>query len=253
MLVPATFKGQVPVSRLLPANFLNHTLKAADGKGYSLSVGFLYQEEGAPLPAQILAGQAGAELQRSTILFIPLSAPPHKLEADWAASCAEVILRRCPACEHDSIIGHGRRRKQAHDEYHDWIGIRRGRCPGCGKTFTFLPLFCLPYTHYSLPARCQALRRRFAEHCSWEEAVPTLRDPNRLPDPSTLGDGGTEMPHAQRYEGRFFGRRVNCEQVPLLPAWAVAQAFDDPKETPYLLVWKDSAGTVWERTPLCWR
>ena len=54
------------------------------------------------------------------------------------------------------------------------------------------------------------------------------------------------MPHAQRYEGRFFGRRVNCEQVPLLPAWAVAQAFDDPNETPYLLVWKDSAGTVRE-------
>jgi hypothetical protein len=101
-------------------------------------------------------------------------------------SCVEVILRRCPACEHDSIIGHGRRRKQAHDEHHDWIGIRRGRCPGCGKTFTFLPLLSLPYTHYSLLARCQALRRRFVEHCSWEEATPTLKDPNRVPDPCTL-------------------------------------------------------------------
>jgi len=47
-------------------------------------------------------------------------------------------------------------------------------------------------------------------------------------------------------EGRFFGRRVNCEQVPLLPARAVAQVFDDREETPYLLVWKDSAGTVRE-------
>jgi hypothetical protein len=133
-----------------------------------------------------LAGQAGAELQRSTILFIPLSAPPHNLETDWATSCAEVILRRCPACESDSIIGHGRRRKQAHDEHHDWIGIRRGRCPGCGKTFTFLPCFSLPYTQYSLLTRCQALRRRFVEHCSWEEATPTLKDPNRVPDSSTL-------------------------------------------------------------------
>ena len=35
-------------------------------------------------------------------------------------------------------------------------------------------------------ARCQALRRRFEEHRSWEEAIPTLKDPNRLPDPSTL-------------------------------------------------------------------
>jgi hypothetical protein len=37
-----------------------------------------------------------------------------------------------------------------------------------------------------LLARCQALRRRFAEDCSWEEAMPTLKDPNRVPDPSTL-------------------------------------------------------------------
>ena len=95
-------------------------------------------------------------------------------------------MRRCPVCERDSIIGHGRRRKQAHDEHHDWIGIRRGRCPGCGKTFTFLPLFSLPYTQYSLLTRCQALRRRFVEHCSREEATPTLKDPNRVPDSSTL-------------------------------------------------------------------
>jgi len=121
-----------------------------------------------------------------TILFIPLSAPLHKLETDWAEECANVILRRCPVCDRDLIVGHGRRRKQAHDASHDWIGIRRGRCPGCRKTFTFLPLLSLPYTHYSLLARCQALRRRFAEHCSWEEATPALKDPNRVPDPSTL-------------------------------------------------------------------
>jgi hypothetical protein len=52
---------------------------------------------------------------------------------------------------------------------------------------------------------------------------------------------------AQRSDGRFFGRRVNCEQVPLLPAWAVAQVFDDPKETRRLLVWKNSSGAVQER------
>jgi Domain of unknown function (DUF6431) len=108
------------------------------------------------------------------------------LETDWAADCAKLILRRCPVCERDSIIGHGGRRKQAHDEHHDWIGIRRGRCPGCGKTFTFLPLLSFPYTHYSLLARCQALQRRFEEHCSWEDATPPLKDPDRAPDSSTL-------------------------------------------------------------------
>ena len=39
-------------------------------------------------------------------------------------------------------------------------------------------------------------------------------------------------------EGRFFGRRVNCEHVPLLPAWAVAWVLDDPRKVPYLFVWK---------------
>ncbi|MGA7632787.1 MAG: hypothetical protein WCB11_18655 [Terriglobales bacterium] len=56
----------------------------------------------------------------------------------------------------------------------------------CGKTFTFLPLFSLPYTHYSLLARGYALRRRFVEHFSWEKATPMLKDSNRVSDPSTL-------------------------------------------------------------------
>ena len=59
------------------------------------------------------------------------------------------------------------------------IWIHRGRCADCGTTFTFLPLLSLPYTHFSLLARCRALLRRFAEHCSWEKALPTLKDPDR--------------------------------------------------------------------------
>jgi len=121
-----------------------------------------------------------------TILFIPLSATRYNLEADWAEAGAEVILRRCPICSEDSIIGHGRRHKQAHDEHHDWIRIRRGVCNLCGKTFTFLPLFSPPYTHYSLIARSQALQRRFLEGCSWEAAAPAVKDPDRVADPSTL-------------------------------------------------------------------
>jgi len=42
---------------------------------------------------------------------------------------------------------------------------------------------------------------------------------------------GESETHAQdRCGGRFFGRRVNCEQVPVLPAWAVAQMLDDPRK-----------------------
>ncbi len=121
-----------------------------------------------------------------TILFISLSDAQHNLEVDWAEAGAGTILRRCPVCFRDSIIGHGRRRKQAHDEDHDRIGIRRGLCNRCGKTFTFLPPFSPPYCHYSLIARSQALRRRFVEGCSWEAAAPSLQDPDRVADPSTL-------------------------------------------------------------------
>jgi hypothetical protein len=53
-------------------------------------------------------------------------------------------------------------------------------------TISFLPAFSLPYTHYSLVARSEALRRRFVDHRSWEDAAPTLKDPDRVPAPSTL-------------------------------------------------------------------
>jgi hypothetical protein len=121
-----------------------------------------------------------------TILFISLSAAQNNFEADWAEAGGGTILRRCPVCLRDSIIGHGRRRKQAHDEVHDWIQIRRGLCNLCGKTFTFLPPFSPPYSHYSLLARSQALRRYFVERCGWEAAAPVVKDPQRVTDPSTL-------------------------------------------------------------------
>jgi len=97
-----------------------------------------------------------------------------------------VFIRRCPICQQDSIIGHGRRYKQAHDEHHDQIQIRRGLCNECGKTFTLLPAFSLPYTHYSLLARVQALHQRFVEGRCWESVAPTLKDPQRVADPATL-------------------------------------------------------------------
>ena len=168
------------------ANKLDRTIVAGSEKLYFLSVGFS-SGGGVPLPASILADRSRKRNRcEVTILFVPVSVALERLAAGWAEDSDEIILRRCPVCEKDSIVGHGRRRKQAHDEHHDWIRIRRGRCGGCGTTFTFLPVFSLPYTHYSLLARCQALLRRFVEHCSWEKALPKLQDPDRLPDPSTV-------------------------------------------------------------------
>jgi hypothetical protein len=129
-------------------------------------------------------GPLGQSLPSCTIVFIPLSVM-QKLGGDWAEP-AEGIPRRCPVCMQDSVVGHGRRRKQAHDEEHDWITIRRGICRPCGKTITFLPLFSLPYSHYSLIARSAALRRFFVDGRSWEQAAPPVKDPHRIADPSTL-------------------------------------------------------------------
>src|ERR1039457_4443834 len=42
----------------------------------------------------------------------------------------------------------------------------------------------------------------------------------------------------RRIAGRFFGRRVNCEYVPMLPAWLVRAVLGDPRKIPYLLVWR---------------
>jgi hypothetical protein len=64
--------------------------------------------------------------------------------------------RWCPVCRQPSITGHGRRRQQAHDDQHDWICVRRSRCPLCKQTFTVLPTWSPPYGHYSYCCRQQA-------------------------------------------------------------------------------------------------
>jgi hypothetical protein len=96
-----------------------------------------------------------------------------------------MLPRRCPLCGNQTIIGHGRRRKQAHDQVHDVIWIRRGLCRPCHKTFTILPTWSPPSGHYSFHCRQQAARQIEQLHGSWEQSTPIVKDPDRLPDPST--------------------------------------------------------------------
>jgi hypothetical protein len=98
----------------------------------------------------------------------------------------ELLPRLCPLCGNLTIIGHGRRQKQAHDEVHEVIWIRRGLCRPCRKTFTILPIWSPPGSHYSFHCRQQAAEQIEQMHDSWEQSAPTVRDPNRLPDPSTV-------------------------------------------------------------------
>jgi len=41
-----------------------------------------------------------------------------------------------------------------------------------------------------------------------------------------------------RYDGRFYGARLNLESVPRLPAIGVRYALDDPLRRPWLFVWR---------------
>jgi Domain of unknown function (DUF6431) len=118
------------------------------------------------------------------ILFIALPETQDKTHP-VATFALQLLPRRCPLCGDDTIIGHGRRRKQAHDQCHDWIWVRRGICHPCSKTFTILPDWLAPSGHFSLRCRQQACER-IAAGDSVEQAAPHCKDPSRSPDPSTL-------------------------------------------------------------------
>ena len=44
----------------------------------------------------------------------------------------------------------------------------------------------------------------------------------------------------RRCDGRFLGfwARLDCEEMPVIPAWIVRANYDDPRKIPYLLVWR---------------
>jgi hypothetical protein len=44
----------------------------------------------------------------------------------------------------------------------------------------------------------------------------------------------------RRCDGRFDGFRINCEQIPILPACVVHWVWDDPRRIPCLLLWNSS-------------
>jgi hypothetical protein len=77
-----------------------------------------------------------------------------------------------------------------------------------------------------LLARAQALQRHFLEHCSWEEATPTLKDPDRVPDPSTLRrwSGGMDRSQpAASFQRQTFAR---------LACWLGHDTRPDPQAEP---------------------
>jgi hypothetical protein len=156
------------------------------------------------------------------ILFIALPEAEYKAGAAESAIPLHLLPRRCPVCGDETIVGHGKRRRQAHDQQHDWIWIRRGRCPRCRKTFTILPVWLPPYSHYSIDSRRQACDAVCNQGLGWEEAAPHCRDPTRLPDPGTLRRWAwrriVSLWHAMKV-WMFFPQALKLFQTPTILVW----------------------------------
>ena len=137
------------------------------------------------------------------IVFIPFSAngcKPGDYDGEW-------LPRQCPGCGEVAVIGHGRRWRQAHDEWHDSIRVRRGLCRHCDGTLTVLPHWCVPGAHYTLTTRQRAMER-LGQGLPADQAAPDCLDPDRLADPSTIR--------------RWFWRRIPSLRFipsPTLLAW----------------------------------
>ena len=97
----------------------------------------------------------------------------------------DLLPRRCPICRDHTIVGHGQRLRQAHDDCHERIWVRRGICHPCNKTFTILPDWLVSSAPFTLRCRQQACEN-IAAGDSVEQAAPHCKDPSRSPDPSTL-------------------------------------------------------------------
>ena len=103
-----------------------------------------------------------------------------------------------------------------------------------------LPCFSLPYTHYSLVARSQSLQRYCIENCSWENAAPTVKDPDRIADPSTL---------------RRWFRSLDSSQAPfarLRTTLATVQRWLAQGEVFQCGSWRLSWPTVYPFLQVCW-
>jgi Domain of unknown function (DUF6431) len=124
------------------------------------------------------------------------------------------MVRICPACQQVSVIGHGWRRRQAHDAHHTWISIHRGICKLCDRTLSMLPGWAIPGGHYSLSARQQAAQLASEPQRTVEECIPDSADGERSAEPSTV-----RRWFQRRVESLWLSLIVQRATAPTLFAW----------------------------------
>jgi hypothetical protein len=150
---------------------------------FSFETDFTLPEGEGPVADRSLAGTVAAGLHTSRDSLYRTARSKRQYRPGVIP--LDLLPRQCPVCRGQTIIGHGRRRRQAHDASHEQIWVRRGICRPCGKTFTILPHWLAPSTPFSLHCRQHACEH-IAAGASVEESAPHCKDPSRSPDPSTL-------------------------------------------------------------------
>jgi hypothetical protein len=155
------------------------------------------------------------------ILFIALPEPENKTRPGVTEIPLDLLPRLCPVCGERTIIGHGQRLKLAHDEGHQQIWIRRGRCRPCHKTFTVLPDWSPPSGHYTLHCRQQAWDLLHQADGTWERSVPDVADASRSPDPSTVRRWAGRLLHLGILLTTLLWRAIgwSISMAPTILAW----------------------------------
>jgi hypothetical protein len=136
-----------------------------------------------------------AALPAAVVLFVPLPDTENTSDLGVTEIPLQMLPRRCPFCGERTIIGHGRRFKQAHDQRRQQIWVRRGRCRPCQKTFTVLPDWSPPSGHYTLHCRQQAWELLRQSGSNWERSIPDVADSSRSPDASTVRSWAERLLH----------------------------------------------------------
>jgi len=132
-----------------------------------------------------------------------------------------LLPRVCPFCGNRTIIGHGRRLKQAHDQRHEQIWVRRGLCRPCQKSFTVLPDWSPASGHYSLHCRQEAWELLCQADSNWERSVPDVADASRSPDPSTVRRWARRLLHSGTLLAAKLWQATGCSvsTPPTILAW----------------------------------
>ena len=102
---------------------------------------------------------------------------------------------------------HGKRKRHVIKQVKVWYKVQRYRCQ-CGKTYTLLLEFMLPYKHYAAPEIEQVLHK---------QENPTAPPHECVAEESTLRRWKLEFPNKLNALAAFFESMANISMTQLLP------------------------------------